>query len=505
MSMSVRNRQRSVEELVYCSRLLREIIQSDPHRPRYHLVAPEGWTNDANGLMYWTGRYHVFILGRTPLPHPEDHAVDNWVGRVWLHASSHDLVHWIHHPAALKADETNTSPDHVGPQSGDAVENAPVPTLIYHDGMRNGACIAISDDPDLIHWTPLPQNPVIPFGSNPEVKVHDPCAWYRDGVYYALIGGKNYRHGHEGDCTSLYRSTNLVDWEYRGPFYRSRREWTDEVEDCACPDFFPLGNRYMLLMHGHQPYSQCHYYLGRLEGERFHPETHGRMTWPGGQFAGPETLLDHHGRRILFGWIPDGDHAGRSWQEKGWASVISLPRLLSLGPDGSLRIMPAPELEILRFNHRRHQDVPLADGADILLDGLRGECLELGVTVTPGAARRVGVKVRCSGDGSDETRIIHDTAAQTLTIHSRRPAEDAATATNAQTAPLAPPDGEPLRLRIFLDRSVLEVFANDRQCMTQRIYPSRSDSDRVGVVSSGGEGAAITALDAWDMHAVAPI
>ena len=34
--------------------------------------------------------------------------------------------------------------------------------------------------------------------------------------------------GHEGDCTSLFTSPDLVHWEYQGPFYRSRREWTLE-------------------------------------------------------------------------------------------------------------------------------------------------------------------------------------------------------------------------------------------------------------------------------------
>lgn len=62
-----------------------------------------------------------------------------------------------------------------------------------------------------------------------------------DGAYHALIGNKNRRPGYEGDCTSLFTSPDLVHWEYQGPFYRSRRGWTLEAEDAACPDFFPVG------------------------------------------------------------------------------------------------------------------------------------------------------------------------------------------------------------------------------------------------------------------------
>ena len=67
-----------------------------------------------------------------------------------------------------------------------------------------------------------------------------------------------------------------------------------------------------------------------------------------------------------------------------------------------------------------------------------------------------------------------------------------------QRAPLALQPREPLKLRIFIDRSVVEVFANGRQCMTQRIYPARRDSLGVALFSSGGS-ACCTALDAWDM------
>ncbi len=505
MNLSVRNRAYSVEELVYCARLLREKLHADPHRPRYHLIAPEGWTNDANGALFWKGRYHLFILGRTPLPHRDNPTADWWEGRVWLHVSSADLVHWIHHSPALKADENNPDPEYVGPQSGDAIENAPAPTLIYHDGLKIGTSIAIAEDDELIRWRPLAQNPVIPFGVNAETKVHDPCAWYHDGVYYALVGGKNYRPGFEGDCTSLFRSTNLVDWEYRGPFYQSRREWTGKVEDCACPDFFPLGDRYMLLMHGHQPYSQCHYYLGRFDGEQFYPEEHARMTWPGGQFAGPETLLDGTGRRILFGWIREGTHGGRDWKTSGWASCISLPRLLSLAPDGSLRIEPVPELERLRLNHRRVENLHLADGGDMPATLVEGDSLELDARVACGTAHKVGVMVRCAPDNSEGSCIVFDAVAKTLAIESATLSEQGERCEQLQAAPFILPAGEALRLRIFVDRSVLEVFANERVCLTQRVYPSRADSVQVKCFAKGGDGACVESLDAWDMMPVASV
>lgn len=70
----------------------------------------------------------------------------------------------------------------------------------------------------------------------------------------------------------------------------------------------------------------------------------------------------------------------------------------------------------------------------------------------------------------------------------------------AQVVPLELKDGEKLRLRIFMDRSILEVFANARQCVTQRIYPARSDSLGVVLFSVGGP-VEIESLQAWQMAA----
>ena len=68
----------------------------------------------------------------------------------------------------------------------------------------------------------------------------------------------------------------------------------------------------------------------------------------------------------------------------------------------------------------------------------------------------------------------------------------------AQEAPFTLAPGEPLTLRVFLDRSILEVFANRRQCLTQRIYPTRADSLGVALFATGGD-ATVTSLRAWDM------
>ena len=72
-----------------------------------------------------------------------------------------------------------------------------------------------------------------------------------------------------------------------------------------------------------------------------------------------------------------------------------------------------------------------------------------------------------------------------------------------QKAPFSLHPGEALRLRVFLDRSILEVYANERQALVQRIDPTREDSLGIAIFANGGP-ATLVALDAWDIAPATP-
>jgi len=183
----------------------------------------------------------------------------------------------------------------------------------------------------------------------------------------------------------------------------------------------------------------------------------------------------------------------------------------------SLRIEPAPEWGVLRLNHRERHDLRLRADSELSLEEVQGDCMELAVEMIPEGAREFGVKVRCSADGAEQTAVACDCSAQVLKVDFsqstlddsirhhyyqdlnalERLPEDQRVVT-AQEAPFALAADEPLKLRIFLDRSVLEVFANDRQCVTQRIYPSRTDSLGIALFSRGGS-VHVRSLQAWNL------
>jgi beta-fructofuranosidase len=495
-----------MEEWITSARKLRAALQEDRHRPRYHFVTPEGLCHpfDPNGAIFWRGRYHLFYIVQV-----EGH------GHCWGHASSIDLLHWRIHPLALVPGDGDE-----GIFSGCALlDKEGTPTIVYL-GVSTGICIARSTDEELIHWEKNPANPVIPIPreGTPEYSqyiVHDPHVWLEGETYYAILYGRRNIAEKKGDTAYLFKSSDLIHWDYLRPFYEPNPAWTGPEEDCACPDFFPLGDVHMLLCISH--YAGARYYLGRYEDETFYPERHVRMNWPGGTMFAPESLLDGSGRRIFWGWVCGG-RTKEAQEAAGWSGVMSLPRVFSLEADGTVSIEPVEEIERLRTNPVRRESVALVDGAPVSLEEIKGTAWELALEIEPGTADQVAVQVCCSPDGAEQTEIIYDPAAGTLSIdwsqsslsseviwpwphpHRREPQPGG---NRIQAAPLALGAGEMLQLRVFLDGSILEVFANGRQCVTQRIYPTREDSTGTALFCRGGS-ARVRTLEAWEMAAANP-
>ena len=101
--------------------------------------------------------------------------------------------------------------------------------------------------------------------------------------------------------------------------------------------------------------------------------------------------------------------------------------------------------------------------------------------------------------------MVYHPGRQALTLDtSQSSLSDEVTDRQPQTGPLKLSEGEPLELRIFVDRTVVEVFANGGQCLTKRIYPTRPDSLDVALFARGGS-ARLVSLQAWEMKSVWPV
>jgi sucrose-6-phosphate hydrolase SacC (GH32 family) len=456
---------------IQAARWLRQRLLADPYRPAYHFVIPEGYAMpfDPNGAIFWKGRYHLFYI------------FQDQRGHNWGHVSSTDLLHWRHHPTGLVS----------GMFSGNAFINKDGrPTMCYHQ-VGQGNAMAVALDDELNTWEKLASNPITPKTEkgdphHDKYQSWDPYGWLEGGTYYAIFGGQR---------PAIVKCDSLGgDWKYVGDLMAQAVEGVSINEDVSCADFFRIGDKRMLLCISHRLGSR--YYLGQWKNEQFYPEFHERMSWVDNAYFAPESLLDDKGRRIMWAWIFDQRSEERR-QASGWSGEMSLPRVLWLGEDKTLRLRPVEELERLRYNEQTVENVTIEADKEVVLDKIAGNTIELMVEIEPQGAAQCGVKVCRAPDGAEQTLVYYDAADKKLKIDVTK-ASLGEGPKNVEAGPFELKQGETLTLRVFVDKSVVEAFANDRQAVMRRIYPTRADSLGVSLFSQGGA-TKVRRVKAWDM------
>ena len=502
----------------------RQELAADPHRPLYHFVSPEGNLNDPNGLCFWQGQWHLFYQAFPPA-NPRPH---------WGHAVSDDLIHWRDLPYAI-----NPGPEEASWSGAALVEDERV-IAMYH-GHELGNMVAVASDPLLLHWEKVTGTAVIPnprpiwtrtrgdevmpgVGGSPVPAgainfVYDPCIWKKGEFYYSTSGGTlpHRPSGRRIRAQFLFRSRDLATWEYLHPFLE------DDIyglpgDDGGCPYFWPIGDRHILLHFSHM--SGAHYLLGDYDEARdkFVVTYGGRFTfgpwYPGGVHA-PTATPDGNGGVIALFNVNVGKPT------PGWNQIMSLPRRLILAGKDTLSMAPAGDVESLRYDHRHVGAMVLPANREVVLEGIEGNAIEIAAEIDPLKAQMVELNVLRAPGKEEFTRIafyrqrgyvdwdrsnawarfreerdsliVIDTsyASELPDVESRAP----------EIAPVYVAPGETLKLRVFVDKSVVEVFANDRQCATVRVYPGREDSVSVSLRAQGAD-AVLRSLDAWQMRSI---
>ena len=308
-----------------------------------------------------------------------------------------------------------------------------------------------------------------------------------------------------GGAALLYRSKDLISWEYLNPLCVGDKHdkttlWTGSVWEV--PQLLRLGDKHVLIatVWENDPLYGV-YFSGSYRNHRFIAETVQKLDFGDRHFYAAHTLIDSQRRHIMWGFIGEGRSTGAQ-QAAGWSGVMSLPRVISLRDDGKLAMCPAPELESLRGEHYRHTGIDLPNDSSDLVLAQQGDALEIAAEIDPLGAEECGIKVRCSPDGQEETIVFYDAASKRLGVDRRRSTLDQTgmISTDVKEGALELSPGELLRLRVFVDCSVIEVYANDYVCITSRVYPSRSDSTGVRVYSRGE--ALVHSIDIWRLSSI---
>lgn len=465
----------------------------------YHFTAPKGWLNDPNGVIHHNGVYHLF--------YQHNPYGSLWANMHWGHATSRDLVHWQHQPIALAPSPNPDSYDAGGVFSGCCViDDEGTPVIIYTGvGAPNHhpqvPALAFGDA-DLQTWQKYAGNPIIqPPSQLNIVGFRDHTVWKEGDGWHQLIGS-GIRG--QGGCVFHYTSPNLRQWRYAGVALQGHSQQNngrDTGTIWECPDFFSLAHlsdpaepAHVLLI-SPIPLNQVQYFVGGWQNGQITPHSMGVLDYGTALWA-PQSFTDSQGRRIMFGWLRESrpQHEQRA---SAWNGVMTLPRILSLSADGK-RVLsnPAPEVQQLRRStHRMPAQALIADQPHSL--PIRSACCEIEIEIAVQTAHQIILSVRQSPADEEVTRIIYNHIDQCLWLDTTHARQNSASG-QANAAPLVLTDHDTLRLRVFVDDSVIEVYANEGVCLSGRIYPARTDSDHISIRCNKGE-AFIQQCVVWSM------
>lgn len=316
-------------------------------RQNLHIEPPEGWMNDPNGLCFFDGFYHVYFQYSPGTPDGES-------VRRWGHYVSSDLLSWKYKGIVLDADIPE---DRDGVFSGSALVSGDHIEFFYtgnvmeegdHDYVLEGRGanvinVTSSDGSKMSSKKVLLRNSDYPDFCSCHVR--DPKVWLENGICKMVLGARTkYDHG----CVLLYEGKDTDSFEYKGCL---------TVPDFGfmweCPDMFTLGGKKFLAL--------CPQGVTREEYRLQNIFQSGYFTVEGDElsdfeefdygfdFYAPQTFVSPDGRRILIGWMGIGDDSYTNpTTGLGWQHCLTLPRELTVGPDGKILQNPIRELDSLK-------------------------------------------------------------------------------------------------------------------------------------------------------------
>lgn len=493
-------------------KLDRTPLLADRHRPQYHVSPPAHWMNEPHAPVYFDGQYHLFYQHNPQGPF--FHHIH------WGHWVSKDLVHWRDLPIALAPEKDQLAPD--GIWSGSASYDADgLPVLFFtagNDSASPNQSVALArstysedKDPDLVRWVKHPEPLIVQKkGIGAFGDFRDPFVWKDEDGWYALVGS-----GMEGGggAALAFASEDMLNWTYKGACYQADIQKFPYLGPIwELPVLLPLGadkhgdSKHLLLVSpvGAGADVEVFYWIGKLDKTNlsFIPDHDEPQLIDVGDFhfTGPSGMVDPvTGRKIIF-TIAQGDRTSELEYQSGWAHNGGLPLSVYLREDGRLGIEPIQELQSLRGENRLSlRDKSLAE-ANELLKEIQGDMLEIQLELAPDSANQLGLKVRMSPGGEEKTLLYYDiNEVMLLADRTKTTLHPGERCKGVQGGKLEL-SGENLKLHIYLDRSMVEVYANGLKSLTTRVYPSRLDA--MGLEIWGDGDLLVKSMEIWEMQSI---
>lgn len=471
-------------------------------RPRFHGMPAAGWTNESHGMCYADGRYHLFFQKNADGP---------YMARLhWGHISSTNLYNWREETIALAPGE---SYDMKGCWSGcvfsDDVVTGGKPGIIYTavDYVKAVVAQAAPKSENLDVWVKNPGNPIIngcPSGFSADFR--DPYFFRNGDDAYIIVGSAKNGLG----ATTLHRYNPLSGiWSNNGDVFFSGSSAATDGTFWEMPNVTQMPGGKWLFTATPLATSQgtrTLYWTGDVGGDgRFVPDANSsrprlvEMESRDGFGLLSPTICQQGNKTIVLGIVPDKLPSLTNWIH-GWAHCYSLPREWSLDENGGLLQKPYEGLSGLRTSTVFSRNAFELDGI-VDLTPVRGRSVEICGTFEVGTSE-FGFNIFKSANGKGV--VSYNPVSGDLTADFSalpRLANDNGVYDGVYRCHLLEKQalGSTLKINVFIDHSILDIFVNDKWATSIRVFPTESDAD--GIEAYSLSATTVKELKAWVLDA----
>lgn len=462
----------------------------EKYRPAFHHTPRYGWMNDPNGMFYKDGRWHLYYQYN---PYGS-----KWQNMTWGHSVSDDLVNWEHLPEAIRPNGLGSvfsgscavDHDNTAGFGSDAVI-----ALYTSAGTSQMQSLASSTD-DGLTFNIYPYNPVLTL----ESEARDPKVFWNDSTKeWNMILAHALDHE-----MLIFTSPDMKSWILQSSFGKGLGAQGGVWE---CPDLFELPvagtdeKKWVLLcnINPDGPFggSGTQYFVGDFDGKTFKADTDAAgnvstkwLDYGKDHYATVTWSDAPDGRRVALGWMSNWQYAA-DVPTMQFRSANTLPREMGLfrAPDGEVYASsaPSPELEALRgkLAAKVKKTTVGRKARSFALPSENGGICEILMDIEASKAKTVNIVF--SNSQGEKVVMQYDPAAATLSFdRTQSGITDFSEGFPAVTVTPTHEASGRIALRIFVDRSSMEVFGNDGEfVMTNLVFP-RTPYTALSVSAEGG-------------------